>query len=193
MYPGMHDFARNAQHNKRNQKSKQSKPPASKLLILFTLMVLTGLVFGLYKLTSVKPQSVVAKPSAASSKKTAPAPQKISKPAKEEYDFYSMLPESEVIAPKVEEYSSKKADTAAQQYAYLLQAGSFRSAAEADKLRAKLLLEGLNAQTSKITNQNGSIWYRVMVGPFTSRSKLNSAQDVLANANTESLVIKVKR
>jgi len=187
----MHDYARNAQHNKRNKKSKQSKPPASKLLILFTLLVLAGMVFGLYTLTSVKPEAVT-KPTAASSKKLAPTPQKVSKPSKEEYDFYSMLPESEVITPKVEEYSSKKADAAAQNYAYLLQAGSFRSAAEADKLRAKLLLDGLNVQTSKITNQNGSIWYRVMVGPFTSRSKLNSAQDVLANANTESLVIKVK-
>jgi len=188
----MHDYARNAQHNKRNKKSKQTKPPVSKLLILFTLLVLAGLIFGLYTLTSVKPDPVV-KPIATSSKKPAPTPQKASKPVKEEYDFYSMLPESEVIAPKVEEYSSKKADASAQQYAYLLQAGSFRSAAEADKLRAKLLLEGLNAQTSKVTNQNGSIWHRVMVGPFSSRSKLNSAQDVLANANTESLVLKVKR
>lgn len=189
----MHDFARNAQHNKRNQKSKQNKQPVSKLLVLLTLIVLAGLTFGLYKLTSVKPEPIVTKPSAANNKKTARPPQKASKPAKEEYDFYSMLPQSEVVAPKVEEYSSKRADTAAQQYAFLLQAGSFRSPEEADKLRAKLLLEGLNVQTSKITNQNGSIWYRVMVGPFTSRSKLNSAQDVLADANTESLVIKVKR
>ena len=38
-----------------------------------------------------------------------------------------------------------------------------------------------------------SVWHRVMVGPFTSRSKLNHAQDILADANTESMVVKVKQ
>lgn len=192
----MHDYARKAQHNKRNQKSahksKQNKSVVSIPLMLFTVIALAGLVFGLYKLTAVKPEAVAPTP-VAKTKKPAPTPQKVSKPIQEEYDFYNMLPKSEVVAPKVEEYSNKKANIAKQQYHYLLQAGSFRSAAEADKLRATLLLQGLNVQTSKVTSQNGSVWHRVMVGPFTSRSKLNSAQDILARANTESLVIKVKR
>jgi len=194
-YSGMHDYARKAQHNKRNQKSankSQQRKAVSKPLILFTALALAGLVFGLYKLTSVKPETTAPAP-AVKTKKTTAAPQTISKPAEEEYDFYNMLPQSEVIAPKVKEYSSNKPNGSAQQYQYLLQAGSFRSATEADKLRAKLLLEGLNVQTSKVTSKNGSVWHRVMVGPFISRSKLNSAQDILAEANTESMVIKIKR
>jgi len=191
----MHDFARSSSRHKRQQQKKPRKAAVSKWLILFTLLLLAGLVFGLYKLTNVKPAQGVKPDITPKAKitKTKPSPNKKTKPAKDEYEFYIMLPESEVNVPKVEEYSSKKPAATNQQYAYLLQAGSFRSAAEADKLRAKLLLEGLNVKTSKVTNQNGSVWHRVMVGPFASRSKLNKAQDILADANTESMVIKVKQ
>jgi len=192
----MHDFARSSSHHKRQQQKKPKKPVLPKGLILITLLLVAALIFGLYKLTSIKPVADITTDSAPKAKvttKSKSAPRQESKPAEDDYDFYIMLPESEVNVPRVEEYSSKKPAETAQKYAYLLQAGSFRSAAEADKLRAKLLLDGLNAQTSKVTNQNGSVWHRVMVGPFTSRSKLNKAQDILASANTESMVIKVKQ
>lgn len=192
----MHDYARKAQHNKRNQNSgrnsKPQKPVISIPLVLFTALAIASLGFGLYKLTMVKPEAVAPAP-VSTTKKPVAKPQPPSPPAKEVYDFYNMLPQSEVVAPRVEEYSSKKAGADAQQYAYLLQAGSFRSAAEADKLRARLILQGLNVETSKVTSKNGSVWHRVMVGPFISRSRLNHAQDILAEANTESLVLKVKR
>ena len=191
----MNDFARSSSHHKRQQQKKSRKPAVSKRLILITLLLLAGLVFGLYKLTSVKPADDITPDIAPKAKtnKSKTLPRKKTKPTEDQYEFYIMLPKSEVNVPKVEEYSSKKPAATAQQYAYLLQAGSFRSAAEADKLRAKLLLEGLNVKTSKVTNQNGSVWHRVMVGPFASRSKLNKAQDILAEANTESMVIKVKQ
>lgn len=191
----MHDFARSSSHHKRQQQKKPQKPSVPKGLIFITLLLLGGLVFGLYKLTNVKLTATITPKTAVKTQTTQSkaTPNKKIKPAKDDYDFYIMLPESEVHIPKVEEYSSKKPAATAQQYAYLLQAGSFRSSAEADKLRAKLLLEGLNAKTSRITNSNGSVWHRVMVGPFTSRSKLNKAQDTLAAANTESMVIKVKK
>ena len=193
----MHDYARSVQHNKKRQHKKHPKAALPIWLLPLTLILVAALAFGLYKLTSVAPaavptttKSVPEKPKKQPQKTASKQP---AKTAQEQYDFYTMLPESEVIAPRVEAYVSKKPDAAAQKYAYLLQAGSFRSPAEADKLRAKLLLEGLSATTSKITNANGSVWHRVMVGPFTSRSKLNHAQDILADANTESMVVKVKQ
>lgn len=189
----MHDYARSVQRKKQHQKKKPQKASLPKWLIPLTLLLVCALVFGLYKLTNIPPINLPQKKEASTTKKEPlkKAPQK-AQTIKEDYDFYNLLPESEVIAPKVEEYSSEKAGDAAR-YAYLLQAGSFRSAAEADKLRAKLLLEGLLVNTSKVTNQNGDIWHRVMVGPFTSRSKLNRAQDILANNNTDSMLIKIKQ
>lgn len=187
----MHDYARSVQHKKHSQKQKKGKPSLPKKLLFATLLLIAAAAFGLYKLTQVEPEEPVATPTPAK-KKAPPAPKEVPA-AKEEYDFYSLLPESEVVAPKVEAYASGEKDASKQNYAYMIQAGSFRSAEEADKLRATLLLEGLNVTTSKVTNHNGSTWHRVMVGPFTSRSKLNSAQDTLARANTEGLVLKVKK
>jgi len=110
----------------------------------------------------------------------------------EDFAFYSLLPESEVIAPEVEEYNFKEKNAASDDTSYLLQAGSFRNQTDADRLRAKLLLEGLNVTVTPARNSNGSIWYRVMVGPFTDRSSLNRAQDTLVRANTEFLTLEYK-
>ena len=192
----MHDFARSSAHHKRQQQKKPPKPAVSKGLVFITLLLVGGLSFGLYKLTGVKPVTGAELAPTEKTKlttKSKPAQYKESKPSEDDYDFYMMLPESEVNVPQVEAYISKKPTSTDQQYTYLLQAGSFRSASEADNLRAKLLLQGLDAKTSRITNSNGSVWHRVMVGPFISRSKLNKAQDILANANTESMVVKVKK
>lgn len=189
----MHDYARSVQRNKQ-QKKKPQRTTLPKWLIPLTLLLVCALVFGLYKLTNVPPINLPKKAAAPTAekeipKKTTHQPQAV----KEDYDFYNLLPESEVVAPKVEEYSSKNTDKTTQKYAYMLQAGSFRNADDADRLRAKLLLEGLTVNTSKVTNQNGDIWHRVMVGPFTSRSKLNHAQDILANNNTDSMLIKIEQ
>ncbi len=99
---------------------------------------------------------------------------KIDKPS---YDFYKLLEKQTVEVPQVEEYHSTPKDEV--NYQYRLQVGSFRSADDAGRMRASLLLEGMDAYQQK-SDVNGSIWYRVYVGPFTDRSKMNKAQDILA-------------
>ncbi|MBO1519697.1 SPOR domain-containing protein [Oceanisphaera pacifica] len=49
---------------------------------------------------------------------------------------------------------------------YLMQCGSFRSAAQAEQLKAKIAFQGLVAQ---IRNKNGSAWHRVILGPYDSK------------------------
>lgn len=102
-----------------------------------------------------------------------------------------MLPKSEVKTEQVDVYKSTPKD-AKMQYRYLLQAGSFRKAADAERMRAKLILMGMpNAKTSKSTGQNGT-WYRVRVGPFDNRSLLNRAQDKLVRQQIQPMEIKLK-
>jgi cell division protein FtsN len=109
---------------------------------------------------------------------------------KPSYDFYKLLEKQTVDVPEVEAYRSTPKG-AAVNYEYRLQAGSFRSAEDAEHLRAQLLLEGLTAyQESSMVN--GSTWHRVFVGPFKDRSKLNKAQDVLVSHNISPLVLKQK-
>ena len=72
--------------------------------------------------------------------------------------------EAEVLGPYVEEYlQSSTADPEAE---YLLQAGAFRTAEDADRRRAAILLLDLDARTLRVTRQ-GESWHRVLVGPFS--------------------------
>lgn len=70
---------------------------------------------------------------------------------------------------------------------YFLQAGSFRKASDADRVRAQIILLGQNVQVESGTVRD-EVWYRVMVGPFSSREQLNSAQKDLAGSGFGNLL-----
>lgn len=108
---------------------------------------------------------------------------------KPNYDFYKLLENQTVDVPKVDAYKSTPKTESNVKYEYRLQAGSFRSEADAERLRASLILEGLTAyrQASEV---NGNTWHRVFVGPFTDRSKLNRAHDMLVARNISPLELK---
>lgn len=110
--------------------------------------------------------------------------------AKQGYDFYKLLEDSEVPVPKAEEShykSTPKSEVA--KYQYNLQAASFRSHEQADSLKVKLIMENLSSSIEQV-DVKGTPYFRVMVGPFTDRSKMNKAQDILANHKINALVIK---
>ena len=109
------------------------------------------------------------------------------------FDFYNLLPESQVTPQKVEAYKSTPKDPN-KKTNVLLQAGSFRKLEDAERLRAQLILLNLpNVVTDKTTSSSGSVWYRVRVGPFDNRSMLNKAEDILAQNNIVSLRINRKQ
>lgn len=106
------------------------------------------------------------------------------------YKFYDMLPDSEVVPPQVDEYTPGPGQT---DFDYLVQTGSFRTKADAERQRAQIAFQGLRAYVRQIDMDSGSTWFRVNVGPFTSRSQMNSAVDKLVSINIEPLVRKVAK
>ncbi len=122
------------------------------------------------------------------------------------FDFYTLLPESEVtvsiaepepVAVPAKTQSGKPdqkpaATATTKPKKYLLQAGSFRSSKDAERLRAQLLLEGLTPKVEKVSVGGGETWHRVQLGPFTDRSSLQNAQKVLASQNIDSLLLQLK-
>lgn len=62
---------------------------------------------------------------------------------------------------------------------YVLQAGSFRGADKAENLRARILLLGLPARTSRVETPGGGAWNRVIVGPYSTKAQLKDALDRL--------------
>ncbi|MDL2284583.1 SPOR domain-containing protein [Oxalobacter sp. OttesenSCG-928-P03] len=64
-----------------------------------------------------------------------------------------------------------------------LQAGAYREKADAENMRAKLALIGIEAQVTEVKAQNGSL-YRVRLGPYT-QSKLAATQNKLRENGIE--------
>ena len=75
---------------------------------------------------------------------------------------------------------------------YLLQAGSFRSKQQADQLRAKLALLGLETSLQTVSINSKQAWHRVRVGPFSNLRDLNEARRLLQNNGVDAILIRLK-
>lgn len=113
------------------------------------------------------------------------------KKPKEGFEFYQILQDSEVDTSHVDAY--KSTPRAEQDFYYMIQAASFRNPADADRMRADLILSGLDASIRKTTDKNGKPWHRVIIGPFTSRSKMNRSIDKLASKDIQAFSYRVKK
>jgi len=183
----------------------KAKKPFPIKLLLVTVLMTGALGYLLYSLVQVKPGNgtvtTVSKPTpkpkaepkqrATAQAKTQPAQKAAQTAAKDEkrFEFYEMLPKSEVTTSDPTVYKSTPKTAVAQQQ-YLLQAGSFRSAQDADRMRAQLILLGLPNVRSEKTSSGNGIWYRVRTGPFKNRTELSAATNKLAKQNIFPLKIK---
>ena len=115
------------------------------------------------------------------------------KPKKPRYDFFTVLPEMEVVVPEQE--LSRKAkplpDTTSgnTQDSYILQAGSFRNSADAEQMKARLALLGSIASVQTVT-VNGATWHRIRIGPFTGARKADEVRRMLSDNQIDTLVMK---
>lgn len=75
---------------------------------------------------------------------------------------------------------------------YYVQAGAFRTQADADAQRAKLAMLGWQARVSE-REQNGRQVFRVRVGPFTKRADAEHIKEKLDGAGVESALVRVQR
>lgn len=74
---------------------------------------------------------------------------------------------------------------------YILQAGSSRNGADAERLRASLALQGMVAQVQPV-NINGETWHRIRVGPFGSRADADAAQRQLHAARINTMLLELR-
>ena len=104
------------------------------------------------------------------------------------FDFYTVLPNQELsLNPDIEPADLQSSNTSSAQY--LLQVGSFREQADADRRRGELALLGLEATVEPGDGDNGR-WYRVYLGPFESRPEMARARSLTAQADMDTLLLK---
>jgi cell division protein FtsN len=110
------------------------------------------------------------------------------------YDFYNMLPNFEVVVPEKDREVTRERDTAPAKIerpgAYVLQAGSYRKEEEADRIRAQLKLQGIDAAVQRVAVDD-DVWHRVRIGPISDLTELNRLRARLRAADLDALVIRV--
>lgn len=145
--------------------------------------------------------------SAADKAPAAPVATRAAKPASQEpeenaalepvpesgFDFYTMLPDLEVVVP--EEESRQSAPGAARPAPelapgrYWIQAGSFKRFQDADRRKAELALIGF-ASGIQAVNLDGQTWHRVRIGPLADSGQAEAARRRLAERGIGALAVR---
>lgn len=148
----------------------------------------TGLIIGLSAtfLPSINEKNKLDQAEGTIQEKTSVAPV-----SKRTFDFYTILPELEVVVDKDNNESSSNSNKNLPAGKYVLQVGSFKSSDEADSLKAQLALMGVetNIEVVKVNTIN---WHRVRVGPSENIDQLQSTQKRLRVKNMDSILLKVR-
>lgn len=108
---------------------------------------------------------------------------------KPRFEFYKILPGAE--EPLTEQQLKQAAQKPLSKDKYFLQAGSFQNADDADNLKAKLAMLGVEASVQAADLSDKGMWHRVRVGPFTKIDDINQVRASLQQNGVKSSLIKV--
>jgi cell division protein FtsN len=111
-------------------------------------------------------------------------------PQPDQYDFYDMLPNFEVVVPEKEVVQRDEPEAARKEGAYVLQAGSYRKEEDADRVRAQLALQGIESKVQRVAI-DADTWHRVRIGPISDPAELNRVRSRLKEAEVDFLIVRV--
>lgn len=133
--------------------------------------------------------------------KTAPATPELPGPSgkveatKPRFDFYRILPGQEETV--TEQQMKQAAQAAAKAGAapnerYFLQAGAFQNPADADNLKARLALVGLEASVEPTNLPDKGVWYRVRLGPYSTVDEIKRVRAQLVENGADASLVKIR-
>jgi cell division protein FtsN len=186
-----------------NQKSGRNKNGSGSLLIGILIGLLLGLGIALavawYINKMPTPFQNRSSPSAKGDAQKSPvadAAKSDDKTGKAEtkprFDFYKILPGSEEPVTDQQFKEAQQKPSAQAKEAFFLQAGAFQNAPDADNLKARLALMGVEATVQTTTLPDKGVWHRVRVGPYTTVDDLNRARETLKQSGIDTTLIKVR-
>jgi cell division protein FtsN len=108
---------------------------------------------------------------------------------KPRFEFYKILPGSE--EPVTDQQLKQPAQRPSAHDKYFLQAGSFQKAEDAENLKAKLAMMGVEATVQAADLSGKGMWHRVRIGPFSSTDDMNKVRASLQQNGVPSSIIKV--
>jgi cell division protein FtsN len=85
-----------------------------------------------------------------------------------------------------------KPESADDNWTYYLQAGAFREQTDAENIRAKLALMGVEAKLSERQSETG-VLHRVRVGPFSQMEAMNRVRSKLSDNGVDAAVVRIAK
>lgn len=163
-------------------------------------------VEALPRLNAAQPPAPEAAAKAAQNAAQGPAPDKAAKPTdRPRFEFYQILPGEKEAVPRAAEKApaapAKQAEAPRPgsspatpkphgSDAYWLQAGAFSDEKEADNLRAKIALTGLEASVRAVATAEKGKLYRVRLGPYQSVEDANRIKATLSQNGVAAAIIR---
>lgn len=159
----------------------------------------------------VQKEQVLAKPPVAVAKPSIPAETAVSgtqsataasgiTDGKPRFEFYKVLTDKQdtsVVAPAKQDANTIATDKHADKHQpadkkpaiadepQFLQAGSFSNAGDAEKLKARLALLGIEAVIQTATIPDKGVWHRVRMGPYNNADEMGRARSLLKQNGVE--------
>ncbi len=188
-----------------NQKSGRNKNGSGSLLIGILIGLLLGLGIALAVAWYINKMPTPFLNRSGPPAKSEPAKSAVPESAKTDdrsgkapdgkprFDFYKILPGTEEPATEQQfNEAQQKPSTAQAREAFFLQAGAFQNAPDADNMKARLALLGVEAEVQTTTLPDKGLWHRVRAGPYTAIEDLNRTRDILKQNGIETTLIKVR-
>jgi len=179
---------------RRNHNSRRNDAAPGWVWMLFGLGLGLIVAVGVYlrsppQPTASAPPTARSAPTPAPKSRTAAAPE--AAPPENRFDFYEILPQFEVDVPAQDNRAAPSVRTrpVEEPGRYLLQAGSFGAAADADRLQASLALRGIESHVQRVTI-DGAVFHRVRIGPISDLETLNRTRRQLRDAGIDPLLMK---
>lgn len=119
----------------------------------------------------------------------------------QKFNFYTLLPELEVLIPESETRPPEVASETRNKPAaggqpannklYVLQVASFQNLGDAEKMKANLAFLGITANIQHVT-VNKQSWHRVRTGPYKDKQQLYKNQKLLKQNDIHAISMELK-
>ena len=189
-------MAINRDYKKSSAGGKSGNPMITGMVIGVLIGLAIALAVALYinsapsPFKPAQPPATAGAPAAKPSVKQPATPGQADKPddKKNRFTYYDILPGTE--KPVTEQEIKQTPQGSKDQY--FLQAGSFQNEADANNLKAKLALMGIEATIQSANVPDKGVWHRVRVGPFSDIEEMNKSRTTLAQSGIQPSLIKVQ-
>lgn len=106
-------------------------------------------------------------------------------------DYHEVLPNIDAVLSESDLLDDEPPVEERPSHQYILQAGSFRSAADAESMKAKLALAGFESIVQRVEIDSQGTYYRVRLGPYQSKRRLQLHRKQLARHGVNALAIRL--